>query len=153
PDVASEPKENRFFSGWIRLVTRRPILTVLAVVIGLGLVAAPALQLRLALPDAGALPASEPAKVNYDLVAEHFGEGFNGPLIVTGTIVTSDDPLGLMADIADELEALDGVAAVPMSTPNMTADTGIVQVVPTSAPDSEATKALVEEIRSMHGYF
>ncbi|MGB3414066.1 MAG: MMPL family transporter, partial [Microbacteriaceae bacterium] len=149
----SEPKENRFFARWISTVTKRPILTILAVIIGLGLLAAPALQLRLALPDAGALPPGTPAKVNYDLVAEHFGEGFNGPLIVTGTIVTNNDPLKLMDDLAKEFEKIDGVAAVPMSTPNMTADTGIVQVVPIGAPDSEATKALVAEIRSMHDYF
>jgi RND superfamily putative drug exporter len=149
----AEHRPNRVFTGWVRAVTRFPIVTILAVVAVLGLAALPALGLRLALPDAGGLPADDPARVTYDLVSDNFGDGFNGPLIVTGSIVTSTDPLGLMADLRDEIEALDGVAAVPLATPNETADTGIVQVIPEGAPDSEETKALVAEIRALHDYF
>ena len=138
-----------FFRGWVRLATRRPILTILGVLIVVGLAAFPALNLRLALPDASALPEDDPARVTYDLVSENFGEGHNGPLIVTGSIITSTDPLGLMDDITEEIENLDGVADVPMATPNETADTGIIQVVPEGAPDSEETKELVEELRDL----
>ena len=151
PTSAHRP--NRFFAGWVRAATRFPIVTVLGVVAILGLISAPALGLRLALPDAGGLPEDKPARVTYDLISDNFGEGFNGPLIVTGSIVTSTDPLGLMADLKSEIEKLDGVEAVPLSTPNATADTGIVQVIPTGGPDSVATKDLVAEIRSMHDYF
>jgi len=147
------PKPNRFFTGWVKAVTRFPIVTIIAVIAAIGLLSAPALGLRLALPDAGALPATSQARVTYDLIAKNFGVGYNGPLIVTGTIVTSTDPLGLMADLKAEFEKLPGVAAVPVATPNEKADTGIVQVVPTGAPDSVETKALVQEIRSMHDYF
>jgi RND superfamily putative drug exporter len=147
------PRPNRFFLGWVKAVTRFPLVTIIAVVAAVGLLAAPALGLRLALPDAGALPADNQARVTYDLIAENFGAGYNGPLIVTGSIVTSTDPLGLMADLKSELEKLPGVAAVPLSTPNESADTGIVQVVPTGAPDSVETKALVQEIRALHDYF
>ena len=151
PAAAHRP--NRFFTGWVRAATRFPIATILAVVTVLGLAALPALGLRLALPDAGGLPEDDSARITYDLVSDHFGEGFNGPLIVTGSIVTSTDPLGLMADLKSEIEDLDGVAAVPLATPNETADTGIVQVIPEGAPDSEETKALVAEIRSLHDHF
>ncbi|MCU1420006.1 MAG: transporter [Mycetocola sp.] len=148
-----EHRPNRFFAGWVTAATRFPIVTILGVVAILGLVSAPALGLRLALPDAGGLPADDPARVTYDLISDNFGEGFNGPLIVTGSIVTSTDPLGLMDDLKTEIEKLDGVAAVPLATPNETADTGIVQVIPSGGPDSVATKDLVAEIRSMHDYF
>ncbi|MHA7134789.1 MMPL family transporter [Oerskovia turbata] len=144
---------NRFFAGWVRAVTRFPILTIVAVVVSLGLLALPALNLRLALPDAGALPQDSSARVTYDLVSERFGPGYNGPLIVTGSIVTSTDPVGLMEDLADEIRDLPGVADVPLATPNMSADTGIIQVVPTGAPDSQETEDLVREIRSMHDQF
>jgi RND superfamily putative drug exporter len=153
PAPAAEHRPNRFFAGWVRAATRFPIVTILGVVAILGLVSAPALGLRLALPDAGGLPAEDPARVTYDLISDNFGEGFNGPLIVTGSIITSTDPLGLMDDLKTEIENLDGVAAVPLATPNATADTGIVQVIPTGGPDSVATKELVAEIRSMHDYF
>jgi RND superfamily putative drug exporter len=147
------PKPSRFFTAWVKAVTRFPIGPIVAVIAAIGLLSAPALGLRLALPDAGALPASSQARVTYDLIAKNFGAGYNGPLIITGTIVTSTDPLGLMADLKTEFEKLPGVAAVPLSTPNEKADTGIVQVVPTGAPDSVETKALVQEIRAMHDYF
>ncbi|AXE54344.1 MMPL family transporter [Aurantimicrobium sp. MWH-Uga1] len=144
---------NRFFLGWVTAVTRFPIVTILAVVAVITVVALPALNLRLALPDAGSNASSDRSRITYDLVAENFGEGYNGPLLVTGTIVTSTDPLGLMDDLKAELEKIPGVAAVPLATPNMTADTGIIQVIPTGAPASEETKALVQAIRDKHDYF
>ncbi len=58
-----------------------------------------------------------------------------------------------MNDLGDEIAGLPGVADVPLATPNLTADTGIVQVVPTGAPDSEETKDLVTEIRAQHDHF
>ncbi|MFJ2517995.1 MMPL family transporter [Cellulosimicrobium cellulans] len=144
---------NRFFAGWVRTVTRIPLLTIGLVVAAIVLLTLPARDLQLALPDAGTLPEDNQARVTYDLVSEHFGPGFNGPLIVTGTIVTSTDPVGLMDDLGDEIADLPGVADVPLATPNLTADTGIVQVVPTGAPDSEETKDLVTEIRAQHDHF
>jgi len=142
-----------FFRGWVRAVTRFPIVTIVAVIAVLGIAAIPAAQLRLALPDAGSHAAGDPARVTYDLISEHFGPGYNGPLIVTGSIIASKDPVGLMTKIGDELADLPGVAAVPLATPNKTADTGIVQVIPTTGPDSEKTADLVSEIRGMHQHF
>ncbi|WP_265520139.1 MMPL family transporter [Oerskovia flava] len=151
--VASGEHHNRFFAGWVRTVTRMPAVTIAIVVVAIGLLSVPALNLRLALPDAGSLPESSSARVTYDLVSENFGEGYNGPLIVTGSIVTSTDPVGLMEDLADEIRQLPGVADVPLATPNQSADTGIIQVVPEGAPDSEETEDLVHEIRSLHDRF
>lgn len=142
-----------FFRRWVRIVTRFPIVTVVAVVAVLGALALPALNLRLALPDASSLPQSNQAREAYDLVGEHFGPGFNGPLIVTGTIVQSTDPLGLMSDLASELKKVPGVASVPLATPNMTADTGIIEVIPTTGPDDPGTTTLINAIRDKHDYF
>uniref|UniRef100_UPI00261E58AB MMPL family transporter n=1 Tax=uncultured Aurantimicrobium sp. TaxID=1705357 RepID=UPI00261E58AB len=150
---AAAHKPNRFFTGWVKAVTRFPLVTILAVLAVITVVALPALNLRLALPDAGSNAPDDRSRITYDLVAENFGEGYNGPLLVTGTIVTSTDPLGLMADLKAELEQIPGVAAVPLATPNMTADTGIIQVIPEGAPDSPETKALVQAIRDKHDYF
>lgn len=150
---ATAPHQNRFFLGWVRAVTKHPIVTITAVVAILGIASVPALGLKLALPDAGGLPEDNSARQTYDLVSEHFGEGFNGPLIVTGSIITSNDPLGLMEDVADEIKQLDGVAAVPLAVPNPSADTGIVQVIPEHGPDSDQTKQLVHDIRALHDHF
>lgn len=142
-----------FGARWVAGVTRRPVLTSIAVILGLVVVAVPALNLGLALPNAGVLPKESEARQSYDLVGEHFGPGFNGPLILTGTIVTSTDPLGLMEDIGAEVEKLPGVAEIALATPNESADTGIVQVVPETAPDDPATAELVRDLREQHDYF
>src|SRR5690606_21103707 len=130
-DAATDAKHT---NRWASFVTKRPIITSLAVVAGLVVVAIPALSLNLALPNAGVLDPDDEARQSYDLVAEHFGPGFNGPLILTGTIVTSTDPLGLMEDIGDAVADIEGVERVALATPNETADTGIVQIIPTTAP-------------------
>ncbi|MER7798217.1 MMPL family transporter [Microbacterium sp. NPDC096154] len=139
-----------FATRWVGMVTRHPIVTTVAVVLGLGLLAAPVGSLALALPNAGVLPKDNEARISYDLTSEHFGAGFNGPLVLTGTIVTSTDPVGLMDDLKDEVEAIDGVKEVALATPNETADTGIVQVVPETGPDDPATSDLVRELRAHH---
>ncbi|MBT2484920.1 MULTISPECIES: efflux RND transporter permease subunit [unclassified Microbacterium] len=135
---------------WVNGVTRHPVLVSLAVVLGLGIVAVPALSLNLALPNAGVLPEDSEARQSYDLVGEEFGPGFNGPLILTGTIVTSTDPLGVMEDLGDAVAEIDGVEEVALAVPNETADTGIVQIIPETAPDDPATADLVRELRSHH---
>ncbi|MFF2274450.1 MMPL family transporter [Agromyces sp. NPDC058126] len=149
-DGEHPPARRGFFWGWVRTVTRWPAVTIVVIVGLLGLATLPAAHLRLALPDAGSLEEDAPGRIAYDLIAEHFGPGYNGPLIVTGTIIESTDPVALMDDLAASVAAVDGVAAVPLATPNETGDTGIVQVIPEGSPDSEATKALVAELRAMH---
>ncbi len=139
-----------FAARWVGLVTKHPVLTTVAVVLTLGIMAIPAASLTLALPNAGMLPEDNEARQSYDLVAEEFGPGFNGPIVLTGTIVTSTDPLGLMSDLADDVESLPGVELVALATPNETADTGIVQLIPTTAPDDPATAELVRELRAQH---
>lgn len=153
PEKAKTRPRTRTALRWVRLVTRRPIVTVLVVVATLGVAAIPVTVLRLALPDAGSLEESAPARITYDLVAEHFGPGYNGPLVVTGLVIQSTDPVGLVNDVAAEITALPGVASVPLATPNEDGDTGVIQVIPEGGPDSEATKALVGELRSQHDHF
>ncbi|UZN02742.1 MMPL family transporter [Cellulomonas sp. S1-8] len=140
---------NRFFAGWVRLATARPWITVVVTVGALAALAFPALDLRLALPDAGVQPVGSSQRITYDRISEHFGAGANGPLVITGSIVTSDDPLQLMEDVADELRGLPGVEDVPLATPNASIDTGIVQVVPTTGPTDPATAELVRAIRDL----
>ncbi|MBP6685989.1 MAG: MMPL family transporter, partial [Leucobacter sp.] len=153
---AAEPIElaptraDRFFAGWVRGATKRPVVTILAVLVVLGIGSIPALQLRLALPDATSLAADDPARVTHELTGEHFGEGFNAPLLLTGSIISSTDPLGLMDDLKREVEQVPGVAEVPLATPNPGADTGIIQIIPEEGAHAASTTELVKELRSHH---
>ncbi|HUH52943.1 MAG TPA: MMPL family transporter, partial [Microbacteriaceae bacterium] len=152
-DAESATKQrfsDRFFARWVRIVTAKPLLTTLSVLIVLAIASIPAASLRLALPNASGLAEDDPARVTYELTAKHFGEGANGPLILAGSIITSTDPLGLMEDLADEVREIPGVADVPLATPNQGADTGIIQVVPDEGPHAESTAELVEALREKH---
>ena len=154
PSTVSEitrlSRSERFFTGWVRAVTRRPLVTIVAVLVALGIASVPALSLRLALPDATSLPHDDPARVTYELTGEHFGEGFNAPLLLTGSIISSTDPLGLVDDLKAAIERVPGVADVPLATPNQGADTVIIQVIPEEGAHAASTSALVQALRDHH---
>ncbi|HKT06209.1 MAG TPA: MMPL family transporter [Rugosimonospora sp.] len=142
-----------FGRWWVHAVAKVPVLTVTLVVAGLGVCAVPALHLRLALPDNSAEAPASQARQTYDLIAQHFGPGYNGPLLVTADIITSTDPLGLVGRLAAEIRAMPDVAAVPLATPDPGADTAIIQVIPTTAPDSPQTEKLVTALRAKQRHF
>jgi putative drug exporter of the RND superfamily len=153
PDRRPAQPGRRFAARWVRAVTRWPMVTIVLVVVGLGALAIPAKDLRLALPDNGTAPASSPQRQAFDLIAEHFGPGYNAPLLVTADIIRTTDPVGVVNQIAAELGALRGVAAVSTATSNPTGDTGIVVLIPKQGADSEATKGLVGTVRGLHDHF
>ncbi|MDX3187351.1 MMPL family transporter [Streptomyces sp. MN03-5084-2B] len=155
---AAQPKRRRrrkppIARWWVRTATKAPLVTVLVVVAGLAVCAIPAASLRLALPDNGTEEHGSPARDTYDVVSAHFGPGYNGPLIVTADIITSTDPIGLVNKIAGEIRQVPGVASVPLATPNPKGDTGIIQVVPATAPDSARTDDLVARLRGLEPHF
>ncbi|MBN1171536.1 MAG: MMPL family transporter [Micromonosporaceae bacterium] len=138
---------------WIRLVTRIPAATVVVVVAGLAVCTIPAGDLRLALPDNGTEARGTTARDTYDLISEYFGPGYNGPLLVTVDVITSTDPIGVVNAIADEIRRMPGVAFVPLATPNPKADTGIVEIIPTTSPESAETAQLVRALRQQQRHF
>lgn len=142
-----------FYGRWVRMATKWPLVTIGVILVGIILLAIPARSLQLALPDAGSQPKGSPSRVTYDLIEKNFGAGYNGPLIVTGSIIGSNDPVKLMDDIGDHIAKLPGVAHVTLSTPNARADTGIVQVIPEAGPASEQTTRLVQSLRDDKAYF
>ncbi|MFJ7272165.1 MMPL family transporter [Streptomyces sp. NPDC099050] len=127
---------------WARFILRRPVMVLLAGVIGLGIVAVPASKLEMGLPDDGAQPVSTTQRQAYDLLSDGFGPGFNGPLMV---VVNGDKAL---ADATVErIKGLDGVAAVMPATQNEAKDAAVITVVPKDRPSSVETENLVHEIR------
>ncbi len=138
------------FGWWVRVVTKLPALTVILVVVAMGALAFPAKDLAMALPNSGQHLPDQPDRKTYDLIAQHFGPGHNGPLIVTVDLLATNDPLGVLKTIKADIEKIPGVAAVPVATPNANVDTGFLQVVPTTAPDDPATSDLVKALRDHH---
>ncbi len=136
--------------AWVKLVTAAPLVTVVIVVAGLAALAFPAKDLQLALPNSGRNPVSYGDRVTFDVISREFGVGYNGPLVITGTIVESDDPLKITDGLKAEIEKLPGVQLVPLATPNENADTALIQVIPTTGPDDPKTAVLVQQLRDQH---
>lgn len=154
---AENPKVRESVSTrWVRMVTKIAVPVALLVVVVLGAIALPATQMRTALPDGSAEPADSQAFQAYEQTSDKFGSGYNGPLLVL-----ADLPAGLSEreaeekslDVADLLREYDGVvAAIPVT---MTDDRSLaaIQVIPTDGPSSEATEALVHELRADYSKF
>ncbi|MFE1981466.1 MULTISPECIES: MMPL family transporter [Streptomyces] len=132
---------------WFRLVTRRPLLTLVAVVASLGALAWPAHDMRLALPDNGTAPKSSSQRIAFDRVGEKLGPGFNGPLLVLADTSHSSDPTTAAQRVAATIGALPDVATVGKPVANPATHTALIQVIPDSAPSDPATKTLVNSIR------
>ncbi|WP_328511085.1 MMPL family transporter [Streptomyces mirabilis] len=132
---------------WFRLVTRRPLLTLVAVVASLGALAWPAHDMRLALPDNGTAPTSSSQRIAFDRVGEKLGPGFNGPLLVLADTSHSSDPATAAQRVAATIGALPDVATVGKPVANPATHTALIQVIPDSAPSDPATKTLVNSIR------
>ena len=146
--------EYRSSHGWGGIVTNHPWLALLAGVVLLGVVALPASQLRLALPDASSEPVASQAFKAYDVTKRSFGEGMTGPIIVVG-----DFPAGLsdaeaqakQFDVADILRETENVtAAVPLAL-SEDRRTAVFQVIPNEGPASASTVQVVSELRAEKG--
>jgi RND superfamily putative drug exporter len=136
---------------WVALVMKAPIVFIVAVVGLLGVASIPVASLDLNLPTAASQPEGSTARTAYDTVAEKFGAGYNGTIVVVADITQTTDIQNDLEGIRADLEAVDGVATVGPGLPDETLDTAIFQVVPTTAPDSHDTKELVERLREMKG--
>ena len=146
PDPQQAPRRS-LGRTWVRLVTKVPALTILVVIVGVGALAIPIKDLELALPDLGTEPQGTAARDTYDLVAEEFGPGYNGPLLVTADIINTTDPLGVVEELESDVAALDHVKEVQLATPNRGADMAVVVVIPEGGPTDQSTKDLVGALR------
>jgi putative drug exporter of the RND superfamily len=132
---------------WVRLATRRPLITILIVVAGLAVLAWPARGMNLALPDNSTAPAASSQRIAYDEVTEAFGPGFNGPLLILADTSHSPQPARAADQIAHRLGALPDVVAVTPPQLNPSGRAALIELIPKSAPSAQATKDLVTTIR------
>ncbi|MBH0010212.1 MMPL family transporter [Salinibacterium sp. SWN1162] len=130
--------------------TSRAVVMLIVATLGLLIVAIPALSMRLGLPDGSSEPADSTQYRTYTAIAEEFGAGQNGTLLVTATLpagVTEDAELETQADLADQLLAFDDVEAVAPIGVSAARDYFAFQVVPVEGPTSVSTGELVHELR------
>lgn len=138
--------ETGFGYRWSRAVQRYPLLFLAASLAGLLLLAAPAFDMRLGSSDAGNNPESLTSRRAYDLLAEGFGPGFNGPIFVAFQL-DGEGVEGPVDAVPAEVAAWDGVATVSNPIYNEGRTAALITVVPASAPQEEETGDLVHRLR------
>ncbi|MFJ1792832.1 MMPL family transporter [Kitasatospora griseola] len=132
---------------WARFVLRRPLLVLIGGVVGLGVLAAPALDLRLGLPGDEAKPTSTTERRAYDLLSDGFGPGFNGPLTVLVDTRGTPNPKAAADKVVETIHGVPGVVAVTPPVFNQAGDTALVNAIPATGPADAATTDLVKTIR------
>lgn len=136
--------------------TGQALLRSAVAVLALGIIALPALDLRLGMPDGASEPSDSTQYRAYSTVEENFGEGMNGPLLVTADLSggPTDEDAETTAEeeqfqVAEELYSRDAVAAVAPIGVSDDHTLAIFQVVPEGGPSSESTEDLVHTFRDL----
>ncbi|MDP1876318.1 MAG: MMPL family transporter [Actinomycetota bacterium] len=122
-------------NAWFYLVGTTALLLALT---------APVLALRLGFPDEGSLPQSRTERLAYDLVAQGFGPGINGPLLIA--VDVSADP-AVVEPLREAVAADPGIAFVTDPEVQTSAGVATMLAFPTTAPQEDATVATIERLR------
>ena len=128
---------------WAGVVQRKPLVAAILAGAGLLVLAAPALSMRLSLPDSSTQPHDHSGYQASRIMAEGFGPGTAAPLI----IVTEGGGLAEAGRIADAVRATPGVAAVQPPRASRDGEAAIVMAFPKTGPQDERTPDLVHTLR------
>jgi RND superfamily putative drug exporter len=129
--------EGERWHRWSAFVQRRPWPALVVSLAALLALSVPALDMRLGFADAGSDAPSTTSRQAYDLLAEGFGPGFSGPLIVVAEG-------GGASELQETLARTPGIASV---TPPSEGEVATVVAFPSSSPQDEATGELVARLR------
>jgi RND superfamily putative drug exporter len=145
--LRAEGGSNSPAARWSHAVQRRPWPAAIAATAVLLALAAPALGMRLGFPDAGNDPPDTMTRQAYDLQAEGFGPGTNGPLVIAAEL-----PDGAaereVESFANTLRSEPGVAFVANPQINRSGTAAILTVIPTTSPQDQETEDLVNRLRA-----
>ncbi len=140
-------REDTKWFAWSRFIQRNPWPAAIISGVFLLVLCIPTLSLRLGVNDAGTNPTGQTTRQAYDLLAEGFGPGFNGPLTMVASLPNSGADQGIET-LCKTLKGEEGVASVTAVTYNEKKNVGLCTVYPTTSPQSADTTALLDHIRS-----
>ena len=146
PRRARNPVRDTLGYRWSRTIQRRPWLWVIAGTALLLALAAPVLGLRLGVADEGNFAEDTYTRQAYDLLAEGFGAGFNGPFMIT-VVPGAGDAVTDVDTLRRALAETPGVEAVTPAFPNRPGapEAYLINLFPSTAPQDEATNRLVTD--------
>ncbi|MCP9487150.1 MAG: MMPL family transporter [Gaiellaceae bacterium MAG52_C11] len=143
-DDSEAGREKTLVARWGRFVTANARFVFPVVLLLVLALASTSALVRLGAADQGTQPTEQTSRRAYDLLADGFGPGFNGPIpIVVDVNGDSQAP----QKIHDRVEGLAGVASVGEPQLNDEETVAIVFVTPQSAPQDEETDNLVDRLR------
>ena len=143
-DDSEAARERTLVARWGRFVTRNAKVVFVAVLLLILALASTSGLVRLGAADQGTQPKDQTARRAYDLLAEGFGAGFNGPIPI---VVDINGDAEAPQRIYERVRDLDGVASASEPQLNDEETVGIVFVTPESAPQAEETDQLVDRLR------
>ena len=154
PPRSHKPIRETSAYRWSRFVQARPWTIAIGSAAALLVMAAPVLSMRLGFSDAGNNPEETTTRQAYDLLAEGFGAGSNGQIILVTELDGEVDPAGLLS-VTEAIASTEGVANVSGPTPNTLTDAdlevptaAVWQVQSQGAPQDAETTDLVNALRS-----
>ena len=138
---------------YVGLLKRGPVVVTAVGVIVLLFIAAPFMHMRLGLPDAGSQPTSQTSRRAYDLIAEGFGPGANGPLLVVVYAPGGATPTQVKAFTNYYTQTKQhlprGIASIGNPIVNSAKDVALITITPTTGPNDPATTQLIDRIRQV----
>ncbi|CRZ15349.1 MMPL family transporter [Mycolicibacterium neworleansense] len=150
---ADNGTNHRFATAWVGAVLRHRVPVAIGGVVIAALLALPALNMSMGLPAGASYNQGTPQRESYDLVATHYGEGYNGPLVVVaepaagnGKLTTAD-----LVDTNNDLRRMAGVESVNLQKVSDDEEFALFSVVPGTGPTDDATAQLVRGIRAHAG--
>lgn len=130
---------------WGRHVSKHAVAYAAGASVFLLALAAPVIALRLGNPDDGTLPETRTERRAFDMIAEGFGPGVNGPLVIAVDILRD---ASIVTPLFAAVEADQGIAAVAPPEVNDAAGVATLIAYPTTAPQDDLTVDTVHRLRA-----
>ncbi|WP_406045698.1 MMPL family transporter [Micromonospora sp. NBC_00898] len=144
PVSAASQRRRTLAERWAGVVQRRPLVAAILAGAVLLVLAAPALSMRLSLPDASVQPHDRSSYTSYKILSEGFGPGYGAPLIFATEVDSKD------ADLRPVVEAVrntEGIAYVTQPRISEDGQAATFMAFPTTGYQDEATADLVHQLR------
>jgi putative drug exporter of the RND superfamily len=143
---APDPTRPNGFARYGNWLQHRPWVTGILALAVMLVIAIPLLSLRQGFSDDSGAPEGSPPRIAYDLTAQGFGPGVNGPFYIAVKLPQAGDQASITS-LTEALNTTPGVAlaVAPPVAPDATV--APIQLYPTTAPQDEATTQLLNELR------
>ncbi len=145
----TKPAEETAWWRFGHRVAARPWPFLVGSVLTLVAIAAPAFFITTAFPAAGDAPSETTHRQAYDLLAEGFGTGVNGPLMVIADLEAPGVDGAGISSLRGDLAAVPGIASVGEPITSQDGDTVVLTAVPTTGPADPDTSATIERVRDV----